>query len=134
MDDEHYRLYRAGCQYQCEGEFAKAIDALKASFAIFPHSKTAQVIGECLLSLGDRIGAIIYFAAACGLGMGRQPKAAFLLAEALLDYGCPRDAKRAAEWALEALPHFEKARALLQSIDDAIATRRPASDTGIDNP
>jgi tetratricopeptide (TPR) repeat protein len=69
-------------------DYVAAIDLLSRSNEVFPHFKTLELLGECLLeSRKDGTEAVTVLAAAAGLG-NRASRAYYLLARAL--HGCGR--------------------------------------------
>ena len=96
------------------GRHLEAIQKFEQSAALQVHYKTLQLLGECLLNVGDVQRAVVPLAAATWLT--RQASAPVLLAEALLKLGRLADAERAAQQAIDIMPHYKKAQSLLEEI------------------
>lgn len=91
-----------------------AIERLAESSALLPQSITYELMGECYAALQDRNKAILYFAAATGLG-NKQYKPRVELARLLNSLGKPHE-DQAVHHLLEALrlnPRYKVARQLL---------------------
>ena len=73
-----------------------------------------RVIGECYDQLGMVDDAIIYLAAS--IGLIPNPKAYYLLAQALVKAGSLMSAEKAVRAAVAQLPHFNQAVILLDEI------------------
>ena len=96
-------------------EYAKAITAFQASYDLSPTAQALRGIGEAHSALGQDREAILYLAASCGLRP--NPRVSFDLAEVLFRAGHLFEAREAAERALKALPHYKRAAALLETIN-----------------
>ena len=121
-DEQHVLLAREAHALFTSGNYAKAIDVYMASFDAEPNAQSLRGIGECYSAMGLIRKAIIYFAASSGLRP--LPKASFQLAEVLCQAGHLDEAKRAAERAIAAMPHYKAAHALLAEIDQKIKSIR----------
>lgn len=84
------------------GVLEVAVERFRESVAEWPHFKTLELLGECLLRLERPRDAIVPLAAATALNpQGRAPA---LLARAFLELGTYRDAFDQAEEALRRAP------------------------------
>ena len=83
-----------------------------ASLPRSPHFKTLELLGVCYQKLGRFADAVVYLAAAAGLGNG-QFRGRFLLAEVLLALGETEDAVLKLKEALALNPGYRSARELL---------------------
>jgi tetratricopeptide (TPR) repeat protein len=110
--DEAFALYSAGRDALDEGNRPDAIEQLRRSAVLAPHFKTLELLGECLLEDGHSRDAIVYLAAAAGLG-NRQFRSRYLLARALIAIGEPGHAIDKLREALEFQPTYRAARELL---------------------
>src|SRR5687768_10616017 len=118
--DEAFALYSAGRDALDVGDRASAIDRLRRSAVLAPHFKTFELLGQCLLEEGQPGDAIVYLAAAAGLG-NRQFRSRYLLARALIATGDTGHAIDKLREALELQPAFRAARELL---DETLSTHR----------
>src|SRR5262245_42487639 len=109
------RLYEEGRRAMESRDFRTAIEKFRRSVEVFPHFKTLELLGECLLLDDDLVQAITYLAAAAGLGK-KQTRARFLLAKALLAVWEDRDAIEKLKEALVIEPNYKSARDLLDSV------------------
>jgi len=107
--DAAYQLYHSGAKAMEKGNIPLAIGSFRQSMALEPHFKTAELLGECLLGHGKPTEAILYLAAACGLGTNAF-RAKYLLAKA---YDALDDTD-------EALHHVEDALAMNPDFKDAL--------------
>ena len=89
--DNAYNLYYEGKSAMDAGNLHTAIEKFKQSVSLLPHFKTLELLGECLLRRNEFSEAILYLAAAAGLGQN-EFRARFLLAKALLAVGEESDA------------------------------------------
>jgi tetratricopeptide (TPR) repeat protein len=95
-------LYHQGREAMEAGALEEAIERFRLSVAEWPHFKTLELLGECLLRLEQPREAIVPLAAATALNpQGRAPA---LLARAFLALGSYRDAFDQAEEALRRAP------------------------------
>jgi tetratricopeptide (TPR) repeat protein len=111
-------LYFEGKSAMKAGDLDTAIDLFKQSINLSPHFKTLELLGECLLLRNELPEAIIYLAAAAGLG-NNQFRSRFLLSQALLK---SREKSNAIEKLKEALainPNYKAAKKLLDTLFDA---------------
>src|SRR5918994_2439310 len=95
-------LYHEGRLAMEAGDLQDAISSFCRSVAEWPHFKTLELLGECLLRLNRLREAIVPLAAATALN--RQARAPMLLARAFLELGTYRDAFDQAEEALRRGP------------------------------
>jgi tetratricopeptide (TPR) repeat protein len=106
--------------------YAKDLIAAEAtldeSARLSPHYKTLELLGEARLLQGKVKEAIVPLAAASALT--RTARAHVLLAEALLALGKARNARDHAEIALQRTPHFRRAVAVMDAIENHIASSR----------
>lgn len=100
-----------------KGDFPLAIEKLTKSAEMSPHFKTYECLGESYLLLGEPQQAIMFLAAAAGLG-NRQFRSYFLLAQALLGLNELEKAREKLNQALAMNPEYKAARELLSSISD----------------
>jgi tetratricopeptide (TPR) repeat protein len=84
------------------GALEEAVARFRESIAEWPHFKTLELLGDCLLQLKRPREAIIPLAAATALN--RQGRAPALLGRAFLELGTYRDAFDQAEEALRRAP------------------------------
>jgi tetratricopeptide (TPR) repeat protein len=106
-------LYREGRQAMEAGALEDAIGLLRQSIVEWPHFKTLELLGECLLRLDQSREAIVPLAAATALN--RQTHAPALLARAFLELGTYRDAFDQAEEALRRDPANKEALKIRQT-------------------
>jgi tetratricopeptide (TPR) repeat protein len=106
-------LYRRGREAMEVGAFEDAIRLFRQSIAEWPHFKTLELLGECLLRLNQPREAIVPLAAATALNL--QGHAPTLLARAFLELGTYRDAFDQAEEALRRAPGNEQALEVRQA-------------------
>ena len=111
--DEAAALYSTGRDALDAGDRAAAIERLRRSATLAPHFKTVELLGECLLQAGQPGDAIVYLAAAAGLG-NRQFRSRYLLARALIATGEPGHAIDKLREALDLQPTYRAARELLE--------------------
>ena len=109
-------LYKDGRTAMARGDFEAALIKLRAAADIYPHFKTFESVGECLLALERLNSAVLYFSAAAGLG-NRQARYYFLLAVTLEKMGRVDDAKEKLESALNLNQNYKAARELLNRIN-----------------
>jgi tetratricopeptide (TPR) repeat protein len=122
--DASFSLYEAGRSAMKAGDVHSAIENFRRSTKLAPHFKTLELLGECLLQVGEINDAVLCLAAAAGLGT-RQLRARRLLAEALLRVGETDTAVAKLEEALLIDPDFNAAKDLLAKLK---ITTDPASD------
>ena len=96
-------------------DFDAAVEQLSHAFFLEPHFKTLELLGTCCQRLGRFHEAVLYLAAAAGLG-NRQFRARFLLAEVLASLGDIDGAVNKLEEAIELNPDFRRARDLLKRL------------------
>jgi len=97
------------------GDTEAALQRFRQSIRIFPHFKTLELLGECLLLKNQHSEAIVYLAAAAGLGL-KQSRSRFLLAKAHLAIGETGDAVNQLKEALRLNPNYKSASKLLESL------------------
>lgn len=100
------------------GDFTTAVAYLQRALAQRPHYKTMELLGTALRELQRPEEALVYLAAAAGLG-NRQFRARYLLAEVLASLGLTEDAIVKLEEAIELNPNYRAARELLERIRTA---------------
>lgn len=108
-------LYNEGREFMLAEDFDSAIEKFKKSSDLLPHFKTLELLGECFLKQRNYSQAIIYFAAAAGLG-NKAFRSYFLLAKALIEFD---DVDQAVEKLNEALvlnPNYKEAKNLLSRL------------------
>jgi tetratricopeptide (TPR) repeat protein len=106
MDPERsIELYRAGKAAVERGDFDAAVVLLRDSLAALPHFKTTELLGECLLDKGRLKEAVVYLAAAVGLG-NRAFRALSLLVTALAQCGDKLGALEQAQKAWDIPPSY----------------------------
>jgi tetratricopeptide (TPR) repeat protein len=99
-----------------EGDLSTAIIEFRGSNASFPHAKTCELMGECLLQQGAISEAIVSLAGAVGLG-NRPARASFLLAKAFAQAEEYEEAVHFLRLALSWNPDYKSARQLLETIE-----------------
>ena len=108
--EEARRLYEEGRARMVSGDTDSAIDMLEKSVEAYPHFKTLELLGECLINSGRSGEAIVPLAAATTLNNGvRAPS---LLAKALADVGDFERSKDIADLALSRDPNNKLARSI----------------------
>jgi tetratricopeptide (TPR) repeat protein len=110
-----YNLYYEGRSAMDAGDLHTAVEKFKQSLGLFPHFKALELLGECLLRRNEFPEAILYLAAAAGLGQ-KEFRAQFLLAKALLAVGEEADAIAQLKEALALNPNYKSAKELLDSL------------------
>jgi tetratricopeptide (TPR) repeat protein len=107
-------LYHRGREAMETGMLDEAAELFRRSIAEWPHFKTLELLGECLLRLDRPREAIVPLAAAATLNApGRIPR--ILLARTFLELGDYPDALEQAEEALRRAPGNEDALAVRQT-------------------
>ena len=102
------------------GRFEEAAGLLTQSIAAWPHFKSLELLGECLIKIGRLQEAIVPLAAATALNAGVRAPA--LLAEVFLQLDQREDAERAAEIASTRHPANKTARKVKDALADALGT------------
>ena len=115
--DDSQSLYYQGREAMDRGDLQAAVDLFQQSIDLFPHFKTLELQGECLLTLERPTSAIIALAASATLG-ARPFRALYLLAQALVQIGDNRKAIEKLNEALAMQPDFASAKALLSEISN----------------
>jgi tetratricopeptide (TPR) repeat protein len=95
-------LYHRGRVAMEEGALEEAVALFQQSIRAWPHVKTLELEGECLLRLGRPREAIVPLAAATALHPAARPPA--LLAQVFLALGHYGEAVKFAEEALRRTP------------------------------
>ena len=95
-------LYHRGRMAMEAGALEEAVALLQQSISEWPHVKTLELEGECLLKLGRSREAIVPLAAATALHPSARPPG--LLAQAFLALGHYAEALDFAEEALRRTP------------------------------
>jgi tetratricopeptide (TPR) repeat protein len=95
-------LYHRGRAAMDAGALEEAVGLFQESIREWPHVKTLELEGECLLRLGRTREALVPLAAATALHPAARPPA--LLAQALLALGHYGEASEFAEEALRRTP------------------------------
>lgn len=113
MSDAH-DLYVRGREKMAAGDMPGAIALLDESAGLWPHFKTLEVLGECLLAVGQSSRSAVALAAATALN--EQSRAPGLLAEALARIGDNELAEKMAHVALSRGPGNRTALAVLERI------------------
>lgn len=108
-------LYHEGRKLILSKDFEAAIERLKKSSELIPHFKTLELLGECFLEQKNYSQAIIYLAAAAGLG-NKSFRSYFLLAKALLEFDEVDKATEKLNEALRLNPNYREAKNLLSDI------------------
>jgi tetratricopeptide (TPR) repeat protein len=119
MESDHQLLYVRGRDAMESGRLAEAIELLKTSAESYPHFKTYESIGECLLQEGRCKEAILFLSASAGLG-NKPFRAFFLLAKALLGTG---ELQQASDKLMQALSINRKYRAAQELLDSINSER-----------
>jgi len=114
-DAVSFQEYEIGRREMAAGNYANAIEHFRISIRHYPHFKTLELLGECLLAMGDHVASIVPLAAAVGLGT-REFRALYLLSKALVQIGKHEDALKYLDRALEMAPDFKRARELRSQI------------------
>jgi tetratricopeptide (TPR) repeat protein len=96
-------LYHRGRAAMEAGALEEAVALFQESIREWPHVKTLELEGECLLRLGRTREALVPLAAATALHPAARPPA--LLAQAFLALGHYGEAREFAEEALRRDPH-----------------------------
>lgn len=97
------------------GDLTSAVEYFKRSLAFDPHFKTFELLGTALRDLQRPHEAVVYLAAAAGLG-NRQFRARYLLAQVLVELGAIDWAVVKLEEAIELNADYRAARELLDRI------------------
>jgi len=115
--DQSYVYYNKGREAYESGDRRAALEKFGQSIKLFPHFKTLELLGECLLREDRFKEAIVYLGAAVGLG-NNPFRAHFLLAQAWLAVGEKHDAIVHLKKAIEMNPDYKAAKELLnESLD-----------------
>lgn len=113
--DEGLHLYNDGRSAMEAGNYQLAVKKFEESIRIAPHFKTLESLGECLLLLNQFTEAIVYLAAAVGLG-NKQFRPRYLLAKALSATSDVPGAIEKLQEALDINPNYQRARELLNEL------------------
>lgn len=116
-EDKSSRLYREGREARDVGNYLVAIRRLRQSSRLAPHFKTYELLGECLLKIEKPKDAVLYLAAAAGLG-NKQFRAHYLLGSALLLLDPPSIHEAAVHFqeALRLNPNYKTAKKGLEEL------------------
>ncbi len=112
---EHYLHYQAGRTAMEKNDLVGALASFTKSLELYPHFKTYESIGECLLRQGQHREAITFLAASSALGR-KQPRALLLLSRALIHEGHTEIAAEQLDQALAINPDYSSARELLATL------------------
>lgn len=123
------RLYEAGRSAMSKGDLKEAIGQFVESQRAAPHFKTLELLGECLLRKGEYPEAVIYLAAAAGLGTN-QYRPRLLLAQALSALGEKDEAIDKLGEALTINPDYKGAKDLLEELRGERAGAEDTSSSG----
>lgn len=104
------RLFQQGRVCMVSGEFQAAVQVFTDSIGVYPHFKALELLGECLLAIGEPIQAVVPLAAATALN--DQVRAPSLLSQALLAIGDYERAARVATAVLARSPGNRVAQAV----------------------
>ena len=99
-----YEHYRRGVTASKEGRLDEAEPLFRSSWALGPHFKTAEELGKLLEKLNKIDDAILFLAAAVGLGPATGP-ARIYLASCLSKAGDPLSAWAQIQMVLEHRPY-----------------------------
>jgi tetratricopeptide (TPR) repeat protein len=114
--EEAYALYLEGAAQKDRGEWREAASTLKRSLHLQLHFKTAQLLAECHLQLGERLDALIFAGFAHALNP-RNDRSAVLFAEILLEAGDDSRAREITMHALQRNPDYGPAQRLLAALE-----------------
>lgn len=109
--NQAYEHYRRGINASKEGKLDEAEPLFRSSWALGPHFKTAEELGKLLEDLDKIDDAILFLAAAAGLGPATG-NARIHLASCLLKADDPLSAWAQIQIALEHSPRSKKALAM----------------------
>ena len=113
--DVSTQLYQRGRDAMEKHEYEVAAALFHSSSGVFPHFKSLELFGECLLELGRSREAVVPLAAAAGLG-NKASRALFLLARALSQQGRTQDAIEKLDLAIAVQPQFKAAIQLREQL------------------
>jgi hypothetical protein len=115
--DEAYRLYTQARAALDKGDREAGIRLLRQAGSLAPHFKTFELLGEALIEHQEYREAVMYLAAAVGLG-NKPFRAHYLLARALMNLrpAWVTDATEQLQRALQVNPNYKAARALLDEL------------------
>ena len=108
-------LYAEGRSAMKQGDLDLATKRFRQSIESFPHFKTLELLGECLLLKNQPSEAIVFLAASAGLGI-HQYRARYLLAKAHIAIEEPNDAISQLRESLRLNPNYKSATALLRTL------------------
>jgi len=98
-------------------DFQSAIVFLERSAEAFPHFKTLELLGECLLRTGQVEGALLSLRKAVEPG-NRPYRSLYLLGQALSELGKRDEAIGCLTQAIEIKPDYKSARNLLNTLQN----------------
>lgn len=113
--EKSYNAYQEGRVLMEKGDYAGAIKLFNMSGRLFPHFKTFELLGECLLNVNKPLDAIVALAAAAGLGT-KPFRARYLLGKAFSQVGEELDAIEHLKEALHLKSDYKAAKELLKSL------------------
>lgn len=109
--DEAMRFYELGRDAMRRTQLKEAESYFRKSIHCNPHPKTAELLGDCLAQQDIINDAIIYLAAAIGLGT-RPATASYLLGKLLYQEGKYVDSYRKVQTAIGFNPDYRAAKEL----------------------
>lgn len=112
---DSYLEYLKGRTEMDAAHLEEAIMHFRKSFRIEPHFKTGELLGECLLKLGNPEQAVEVLEKSVRISRAARP--AFLLAEAHRKIGDLDAAKNAIEESLRCNPTYGPALELRKQLD-----------------
>lgn len=107
-------MYQEGRALMFSGALTDAKDKFEKAVQAFPHYKSFERLGECLLEMGLIEQAVVPLATA--IGLNHHYHSEVLLAEAYVRLGAYMDALRPAESAFCKNSQNKRARRILQII------------------
>lgn len=114
---QSHELYLEGRRLMDEGSLDEAVTLFQQSIASWPHFKSLELVGECLMRLDRLHEAIVPLAAAASLNRGvRAPS---LLAEVFLRLEDYPAAREMAEVTLSRDPLNQKAQEVKRAVAEA---------------
>jgi tetratricopeptide (TPR) repeat protein len=113
--DPSMRLYDTARGLMDEKRLEDALESFHKSFALCPHAKTLELMGECHAALGRQIDAVIALAAATSFGRHERPP--MLLARMLRESGHLQAALEFARMAATRNPGNRACRRLVEEIE-----------------
>jgi len=117
-------LYQDGRKAMDRGDLDAAVTLFRQSAEMFPHFKTLELLGDCLLQQKKAQDAIIPLAASAGLGANPY-RAMFLLAQALQAIGESEEALEKLDALIALDPEYKSALSLRESIRQSVDSSHP---------